>query len=124
MTFAQRKYRLTTHFSGSVPFVKRRMSLFSEIFHNTLRTRLPSFEFIVLIFLLCFLTLTREREREREREGGREGVTVVVITQGRQDVLFIIFSYVDGKRHIHVAVKSHELISGDSVTSLTQKTRL
>ena len=61
----------------------------------------------------------RERARERERE-----VRVVVITQGRQDVLLIIFTYVDSKLHINVAAKSYERMLGNRVISLTQITRL
>ena len=77
MTFAQRRNRLTKHISARVLVVKRSMSVSSEfLFHNTVHTGLPGFEFTVLIFLLCFLTLIGQTERERERARVRERTEV------------------------------------------------
>ena len=71
MTFAQRRNRLTTHFSERIPVVKRRISVQSSCSNSMMHCMLlmqPSPSDISSPFSTPSLKRETDRERERERD--------------------------------------------------------
>ena len=80
MTFAQRRNRLTTHFSEGIPVVKRRISFWP---------RLRNEQTLPMVLGLCTSAVTSWQVKNLAAL--TEGLTLYVRWQGEGTYLFILF---------------------------------